>query len=74
MTNRREKLEEVTDFLFSGSKITADGDCSHAIRRQPLLMWKAMTKLSVLKKQMYHFADKVLYTQGYGLSGSHVQI
>ena len=46
----REKVEAVTDFLFLGSKITADGDCSHEIRRRLLLGRKAMTNLdSVLK-------------------------
>ena len=40
-----EKVEAVTDFLFLGSKITVDGDCSHAIRRQLLLGTKAMTNL-----------------------------
>ena len=40
-----EKVEAVTDFLFLGSKITADGDCSHEIRRQLLLDRKAMTNL-----------------------------
>ena len=69
-----EKFEAVIDFLFSGSKITADGDCSNEIRRQLLLVWKAMTKFSVLKKQRCHFADIVLYTQGYGSSSSHVQM
>ena len=45
-----EKVEAVTDFLFLGSKITVDGDCSHEIRRQLLLGRKAMTNLdSVLK-------------------------
>ena len=42
-----EKVEVVTDFLFSGSKITADGDCSHEIRRHLLLDRKAMTNLTV---------------------------
>ena len=52
MTNRREKGEVVTDFLFLGSKITADGGCSHEIRRQSLLGRKAMTDLdSVLKSR-----------------------
>ena len=47
-----EKLEVVTDFLFLDSKITADSDCSHEIRRQLLLGRKAMTKLdSVLKSR-----------------------
>ena len=47
-----EKVEAVTDFLFLGSKVTADGDCSHEIRRQLLLGRKAMTNLdSVLKSK-----------------------
>ena len=52
MANRGEKVEVVTDFLFLGSKITVDGDCSHEIRRQLLLSKKVMTNLdksSVLK-------------------------
>ena len=52
MVNRREKVQEVTDIPFMGSKITADGDCSHEIRRQLLLGRKAMTNLdSVLKSR-----------------------
>ena len=52
MENRRGKVETVTDFIFLGSKITADGDCSHEIKRHLLLGRKAMTKLdSVLKSQ-----------------------
>ena len=47
MANRRGKVEIVTDFLFGGSKITADGDCSHEIRRHLLLDRKAMTNLTV---------------------------
>ena len=47
-----EKVEVVTDFLFLGSKITANGDCSHEIRRWLLLSWKTMTNLdSVLKSR-----------------------
>ena len=54
----REKVEVVTDFLFLGSKITTDGDCSHEIRRHLLLDRKAMTNLdSVLKST--DIADKV---------------
>ena len=50
MTNRREQVEAVTDFIFLGSKITADGDYSHQIKRHLLLRRKAMTNLeSVLK-------------------------
>ena len=52
MADRRGKVEVVTYFLFLGSKITANGDCSHEIRRQLLLGRKAMTNLdSVLKSR-----------------------
>ena len=48
-----EKMETVIDFLFLGSKITADSDCSHEIRRQFLLSRKGMTNLdSILKKSL----------------------
>ena len=63
-----EKVEVVTDFLFLGSKITADGDCSHEIRRQLLLGRKAMTNLDCVEKQRHYSANKGLYSQGYGLS------
>ena len=57
-----EKVEAVTDFLFLGSKITADGNCSHEMRWL-LLGRKAMTNLdSLLKKQRHHFAHKCLYS------------
>ena len=46
----REKVEAVTDFLFLGSKITADGDCGHEIRRQTLLGRKAITNLDSMLK------------------------
>ena len=50
MTNRWETMETVIDFIFLGSKITADGDCSHGIKRRLLLGRKAMTHLdSILK-------------------------
>ena len=59
MANRREKVEVVTDFLFLGSKITADGDCSHD-RRQLLLGRKAMTNLErVLKSRDITLPTKV---------------
>ena len=48
-----EKVEIVTDFIFLGSKITTDGDCSHEIKRHLLLGEKAM-----IKKQRHHFASK----------------
>ena len=61
-----EKMEIVTDFIFLGSKITADGDCSHEIKRHLLLARKAMTNLnSVIRKQRHHFADKRAYSQSY---------
>ena len=52
MANRWEAMETVTDFIFLGSKITADGDCNHEIKRCLLLGRKAMTNLdSVLKSR-----------------------
>ena len=55
-----EKMETVTDFLFLGSKITADGDCSHEIKRRLLLGRKAMTNLdSVLKSKDITLLTKV---------------
>ena len=58
--NRRGKVEIVTDFLFSGYKVTADGDCSLEIRRQLLLGRKAMTNLdSVLKSRDITLLTKV---------------
>jgi len=69
-----KKMETVEDFLFLGSQITADGDCSHEIKRRLLLGRKAMTNLDCVKKQRHHFADKGLYSQSYGLSSSHVQM
>ena len=57
----REKMETVTDFIFLGSKITADGDCSHEIKRRLLLGRKAMTNLdSLLKSRDITFLTKVL--------------
>ena len=67
------KMETVADFIFLGSKITADGDCSHEIKRCLILGRKAMTNLdSMLKKQRHHFTDKGTYRQSYGLSSGHV--
>ena len=60
MANRREKVEAVTGFLFLGSKTTADGDCSHEIKRCLLLGRKAMTNLdSVLKSRDISLPIKV---------------
>ena len=66
-------METVRDFISEGSKITADGDCSHEIKRSFLLGRRAMTNLdSILKKQRHFFANKGLSSQSYGLSSSHV--
>ena len=55
-----ENVEAVTDFIFLGSKITADGDCSHEIRRHLLLERKAMTNLdSMLKSRDITWLTKV---------------
>ena len=60
MANRREKVESVTDFIFLGSKITADGDCSHEIKRHLFLGRKAMTNLdSILKSRDIILLTKV---------------
>ena len=65
--------ETVRDFIFLGSKITADGDCSHEIKRRLLLGRKVMTTLdSIFKKQRYYFANKGPSSQGYGFSSGHV--
>ena len=54
-----ETMETVTDFIFLGSRITADGDCSHEIKRRLLLGTKSMTNLdSIFKQQRFYFANK----------------
>ena len=65
-------MEVVTDFLFLGSKMTADGDCSHEIRRCLLLGRKAMTNFDSVLKSRDITADKSPYSQGYGLPSGHV--
>ena len=68
-----ETMEAVTDFLFLGCKITADGDCSHEIKRQLLLGRKVMTNLdSILKSRDITLPTKVPSSQGYGFSSGHV--
>ena len=72
MANRGGKVEVVTYFLFLGSKITADGDCSHEIRRRLLLGRKAMANLdSGLKSRGITLPAKVHISQGYGLPSGH---
>ena len=68
-----ETMETVTNFIFLGSKITAEGDCSHEIKRRLLLGRKAMKNLdSIFKKQRHYYADKGLSSQSHGFSSSHV--
>ena len=67
-------VETVADFIFLGSKIIADGDCSHEIKRHLLLGRKVMTNLDSI---LQHIRDitlptKVHLVQGYGFSSSHV--
>ena len=69
-----ETVETVTDFIFWGSKITADGDCSHEITRHLLLGRKAMTNLDSILKSRDIMANKCLSSQSYGFSCGHVQM
>ena len=65
--------ETVADFILGGFKITADGDCSHEIKRCLLLGRKVMTNLdSILKSKRHYFANKGLSSQCYGFSSGHV--
>ena len=66
-----ETVEIVSDFIFWSSKITADGDCSHEIKRCLLLGRKVMTNLDSIFKSR-DFANKGPSSQGYGFSSSHV--
>ena len=71
-----ETMETVTDFIFLGSKITADGDCRHEIKKNKKTL--APSKQSYdkirqhIKKQRHYFADKGPSSQSYGFSSSHV--
>ena len=67
-----ETMETVTDFILEGSKITADGDCSHEIKRCLLLGRKAMTNLNSVLKTKHYFANKCPSNQSYGFSSGHV--
>ena len=61
-------METVEDFIFLGSKITADGDCSHEIKRRLLLGRKAMTNLDSMLQSQHYFANKYPSSQSYGFS------
>ena len=65
-----ETMKTVTDFILGGSKIIADGDCSHEIKRCLLLGRKVMTNL----EQRHYFANKHPSSQSYGFSRSHAWI
>ena len=68
-----ETVETVSDFIFLGSKITTDGDCSHKIKSCLLLGMKVMTNLdSIFKSRDITFANKGLSSQGYGFPCGHV--
>ena len=68
-----ETVETVADFIFLGSKITADGDCSHEIKRRLLLGRKSYDQpRQHIKKQRHYFANKGPSSQGYGFSSGHL--
>ena len=67
-----EKVEMVTDFIFLGSKINVDGDCSHEIKRCLLLGRKVMTNLDSIFKSRDITLPTSSFSQGYGFSSSHV--
>ena len=70
-----ETVETVSDFTFGGSKITADGDCSHEIKRRLLLGSKVMTNLdSILKSRDVSLTTMVPSSQSCGFSSGHVWI
>ena len=67
-----EAMETVTDFILGGSKITADGDCSHEIKRRLLLGRSYDQPRQQIKKQRHYFTDKGPIVKTTGFSGSHV--
>ena len=67
----RETMDTGTDFICLGSKLTADGDCSHEVKRCLFLGRNAMTNLDSLLKSR-DITDKALYSQSCGFSSSHV--
>ena len=73
-THNEETVETVRDFIFLGSKITADGDCSHEIKT--LTPWKKSydKPRQHIKKQKHYFTNKGPSSQSYGFSSSHVRL
>ena len=67
-----EMMETVSNFIFWGFKITADGDYSHEIKRHLLLGRKVMTSLDSILKRRHYFVNKGPSSQGYGFSSGHV--
>ena len=67
-----ETVETVSDFIVLGSKITADGDCSHEIKRSLLLGRKVMSNRQHIQKQRHYFANYGPSSQGYSFSSSHI--
>ena len=67
-----ETVETVADFIFLGSKITADGDCSHDIKRHLLLRRKIITNQDSILKSRHYFVNKGPSSQDYGFSSGHV--
>ena len=67
-----EIMEILRDFILGGSKITADGDCSHEIKRRLLIGRKPMTNLDSILKSRDYFADKGPFSQSYDFSSSQV--
>ena len=68
-----ETVQTVSDFIFWGSRITADGDCSHEIKRRLLLERKSYDQpRQHIQKQRHYFANKGSSSQGYGFSCGHV--
>ena len=72
------KQWKLSDFIFGGSEITADGDCSHEIKRCLLLGRKVMTNLDsrdiTIKEQRHYFANKGPSSQGYSFSSGHIWV
>ena len=69
-----ETAETASDFVFWGSKITADGDCRHEIKRRLLLGREVMNNLERILKSRHYFVNKGTSSQGYGFSNGHVWI
>ena len=67
-----ETMETVTDFILGGSKLTADGDCSHEIKTLAPCKKSYDQPRQYIKKQRHYFANKGPSSQSYGFSSSHV--